>query len=306
MKQPARNIPASVLARLKNLADKDKIDFNFLLLRYLQERLVARVAISKYSSKFLLKGGLLLVTFDVEKARPTRDIDFLARGVKNQPEVLRTIFSEIVTSELADGVQFVSDSIKVDVIGELAEYNGLRVKIEGRIGTTRNIIQVDIGFGDIVKPEPATMDYPTMLSDDKVTVLAYSRESIITEKFEAIVKLGDFNSRMKDFYDIVFLSEHFDFEEAALADALKSTFDERQTSISDANTLLETGVGNPGDFEKLWDTFRKRTAVARDLSFEAAFRRIKYFLGPLVSSIAKDHPGKSKWSSAQAAWVEER
>ncbi len=125
MKQPARNIPASVLARLKNLADKDKIDFNFLLLRYLQERLIARVAISKYSSKFLLKGGLLLVSFDVEKARPTRDIDFLARGIQNQPEALRTIFSEIVTSELADGVQFVSESIKVEVIGELAEYNGV-------------------------------------------------------------------------------------------------------------------------------------------------------------------------------------
>ncbi|MCL5266967.1 MAG: nucleotidyl transferase AbiEii/AbiGii toxin family protein [Bacteroidetes bacterium] len=305
MKQLARNIPASVLARLKNLADNDKIDFNFLLLRYLQERLIARVAVSKYSSKFLLKGGLLLVSFDVEKARPTRDIDFLARGIQNQPEVLKTVFSEIVKSEFPDGVQFVSESIKVEVIGELAEYNGLRVKIEGRIGTTRNVIQVDIGFGDIVKPEPATMDYPTILSDDKVAVLAYSRESIIAEKFEAIVKLGDFNSRMKDFYDIVFLSDHFDFEESALAEALKSTFDQRQTSISDANKLLETGVGNPGDFERLWDAFRKRTKVASDLSFEAAFRRIQKFLGPVVSSIEKDHPSKSKWSSAHAAWVRE-
>jgi hypothetical protein len=89
MKQPPKNIGASILARLKNLADKDNIDFNFLLLRYLQERLIARVAISKHSRKFLLKGGLLLASFDVDKARPTRDIDFLARGIENRPEILK-------------------------------------------------------------------------------------------------------------------------------------------------------------------------------------------------------------------------
>jgi len=89
MKQPPKNIGASILARLRNLADKDNIDFNFLLLRYLQERLIARVAISKHSSKFLLKGGLLLASFDVDKARPTRDIDFLARGIENRPEILK-------------------------------------------------------------------------------------------------------------------------------------------------------------------------------------------------------------------------
>jgi predicted nucleotidyltransferase component of viral defense system len=303
MKQPAKNLPASVLARLKNLADKDNIDFNFLLLRYLQERLIARVAISKYSGKFLLKGGLLLVSFDVEKARPTRDIDFLARGIQNQPEVLRRIFSEIAKGELSDGVKFTLDSIKVEAIGELAEYNGLRIKIEGRIGTTKNAIQVDVGFGDIVKPEPATMDYPTMLSDDKVTILAYSKESVIAEKFEAIVKLGDFNSRMKDFYDIVFLSDHFDFDKGMLAEAIASTFTQRQTSISDGNKLLESGVGKPSDFEKLWDAFRKRTRVASELSFEKTFKRVQNFLGPVVTSIMKKGGGKSTWSSDQAAWV---
>jgi len=303
MKQPAKNLPASIPARLKNLADKDNVDFNFLLLRYLQERLIARVAISKYSDKFLLKGGLLLVSFDVEKARPTRDIDFLALGIQNQPEVLRSIFSEIATGELSDRVKFTPDSIKVDLIGELAEYNGLRIKIEGRIGTTKNVIQVDVGFGDIVKPEPASMDYPTMLSDDKVTVLAYSKESIIAEKFEAIVKLGDFNSRMKDFYDIVFLSNHFDFDEAVLAEAIERTFTQRQTPVADANKLLESGVGKPADFEKFWEAFRKRTRVASELSFEEAFRRVQNFLVPVVSSIMKESPHKSKWSNSKAMWV---
>jgi len=127
------------------------------------------------------------------------------------------------------------DSVRSEAIKENADYEGVRVKLTAKIGSARNTIQINFGFGDIVSPHPLQMDYPTLLDKENVRVLAYSKETIVAEKFEAIVKLTTFNTRMKDFYDISFLANEFNFEGAAIQEAIKNTFYRRQTSLSSAD-----------------------------------------------------------------------
>ena len=211
MKKKPVNIPASVLRRLKTVARKENFDFNFLLVRYIQERFLSRLAVSGYVNKFVLKGGFLLLAYNIERARPTRDIDFLGVDVSSDREDIERIIREIVSVQLDDGVNFLPASVKSQLIKEDEVYEGIRVKLIAKIGSARNSIQIDFGFGDIVTPHPLQMDYPTLLGTEIVKVLAYSKESIVSEKFEAIVKLTTFNTRMKDFHDISFLANEFDF-----------------------------------------------------------------------------------------------
>lgn len=212
MKKEPTNISASVLARLKNIANKEHLDFNFLLVRFIQERFLARLASSGYINKFVLKGGFLLLAYNIEKARPTKDIDFLGVDVSRDRYDLEHLIKEIVSIDLNDGVRFLNNSIKSEIIKEDADYEGIRIKITAGIGTARNTIQIDFGFGDIVSPHPLQMDFPTLLNKECVKVLAYSKEAIVAEKFEAIAKLTFFNTRMKDFYDVAFLASEFDFD----------------------------------------------------------------------------------------------
>jgi predicted nucleotidyltransferase component of viral defense system len=116
MKKPLSNISASVLARLKNISEKENLDFNFLLLRYIQERFLARLAISKYSKNLVLKGGFLLLAYNIEKARPTKDIDFLGVNIPNERKAIEQIVREIAVTKLDDGVDFLTGAIKCEEI----------------------------------------------------------------------------------------------------------------------------------------------------------------------------------------------
>ena len=291
-----------MLARLKNLAERDHLDFNFLLLRYIQERFLARLAGSKHADKFMLKGGFLLLAYNIQKARPTKDIDFLGINVPKDPKQLENLVLQITSIDADDGVQFRTESVKSEIINEDADYEGVRIKIEARIGTTKNIIRLDFGFGDIVTPTPLRMDYPAILDLTPVKVFAYSKESIVAEKFEAIVKLSSFNSRMKDFYDIVFLSNEFNFEGPLLQSAIQKTFARRETSLYSATRLLHSNLGEQASLQNLWRAFFKRSRLLTNEDFNVIFQSTRAFVGPIIDAMTAGKPMSLNWHRSTKEW----
>jgi len=230
MRSP-RNIPSSVRQRLLNRAKSDQRPFNELLQYYAMERFLYRLSQSAYADRFVLKGALMLRVWRSPELRPTMDIDMLGRMSNEEADIVDQI-RDILTADVeADGLAFDPDSIQAERITEDADYEGLRIRFPGTLGSARVNMQIDIGFGDVVYPGPEESDLPTMLNSPAPRLLCYSRESSISEKFEAMVKLGMLNSRMKDFYDIWLLSRQFDFDGAKLTEAIRLTFERRGTKL---------------------------------------------------------------------------
>ena len=302
MKKPTTNVSASILARLKNISEKENLDFNFLLLRYIQERFLARLAASKYVKKFVLKGGFLLLAYNIEKARPTKDIDFLGVNVSSERKELEKIIRAIASINVDDGIEFLSDSIKSEEIKEEAEYSGIRIKLTAKVGTARNTIQIDFGFGDIAIPQPRLMDYPTLLNNKSAKVLAYSKETIVAEKFEAIVKLTTFNSRMKDFFDIVFLANEFEFNGSILQSAISNTFKQRKTDLNSAMEMLDSDFGDQPNFKTSWEAFKKRIKQKSEESFKNVFAEIRQFLEMIVKAELENKTVDKTWNRITRKW----
>jgi len=233
MEKEVKNKSASVRAKLMNIARAEKIDFDFLLLRYFQEKFLYRLAISEFSDRFILKGGLSLICLKMPRSRPTKDIDFLAKEIKNDPVKLGHIFRSITAISCNDGVKFTSSSLISEQIKENADYEGIRIKIDATLGQARKKLQMDIGFGDVIIPRAIRMEFPTLLEEKPPRIKVYSIESIISEKFEAMVKLAMVNSRIKGFYDVYTLSVSYNFQSDRLKKAIESTFYRRKTSIPD-------------------------------------------------------------------------
>lgn len=302
LKEQPSNIAASVLARLKNIADKEHLDFNFLLVRYIQERFLSRLAVSGHVNKFVLKGGFLLLAYNIEKARPTRDIDFLGVDISSDRKNIENLMREIISVDMNDGVKFLPDSLKSESIKEGERYHGIRIKLIARIGSARNMIQVDVGFGDIVSPHPLQMNYPTLLNKGSIKVLAYSNETIVAEKFEAIVKLTTFNTRMKDFYDISFMAKEFSFNAALLREAIQQTFNRRQASIQSGQDLLNSNFGDQPHFDRHWEAFKKRTRLSSNQNFRSAFAEIQLFLLAVVELEVKTDARNMNWNRLTCRW----
>lgn len=175
-KREIKNYGRSVKDRLLTVSKESGIPYMTILVRYIQERLLYRVAQSEYRSNFFLKGGALLYAINQENARPTKDIDFLGTHVNNDGEYIRFIFAQIVSVSCEeDGILFDSDSIRVEDITQDKEYHGLRLTILASLDTVRQSISMDIGFGDVVTPGPQDLQYPLLLEDvPSMNVLAYS------------------------------------------------------------------------------------------------------------------------------------
>ena len=250
------NLTASVRDRLFAQAKKNGRPFNELLQYYAMERFLYRLAKSKYAGRFILKGALMLQVWQSPESRPTMDIDLL--GITSNDEVkIAEQIREILSIEVEpDGLHFDATSIRAERITEDAEYQGLRVRFRGSLGTAKINMQLDIGFGDVVFPEPELSKYPTILDFPAPQLLCYSRETAIAEKLQAMVKLGELNSRMKDFYDIWMLARQFDFDSVSLVEAIRKTFNRRQTDlpVSVAALSKEFAVAKQAE----WNAFRKR------------------------------------------------
>lgn len=230
-KPPIKNTGASVRARLLNRSKERREPFQLVLTDYVRERLLYRLSQTPHRDRFILKGAMLLTKWFDDPLRPTKDLDFLAIGNDDQEEMVR-IFKEVCTVPCDDGVVFDVGSIKVDRIREENEYGGLRITGSAKVDTAQLPIAIDIAFGDSVEPGFQEIDVPVLLPDFPAPHLrAYVRETVIAEKFQAMVMLGRANSRMKDFYDICVLSRHFDFKDDRLPRAIAATFARRKTEI---------------------------------------------------------------------------
>lgn len=202
----------SVKARLKNFAIKSGCTFQEALTYYGLERTIYRISISEYADNFVLKGGIFLYAlFGRNYERATTDVDLLAQRISNGSEEMKSVFQKIFSRDVDDALVFDVDSITVEDITEFKEYHGLHVSFVGYLDRTKIPISIDIGFGDVIYPETVKMDFPVILDMESPRVNAYSLETSIAEKMEAIIHNGYLNSRYKDFYDIYVLSKNMCF-----------------------------------------------------------------------------------------------
>ena len=293
MKSP-RNIPASVRQRILNRAKSDRRPFNELLQYYAMERFLYRLSQSAHADRFILKGALMLRVWRSPELRPTMDIDMLGRTSNKEADIIAQIRDILSMDVEADGLAFDADSIQTERITEDADYEGVRIRFRGALDSARINMQVDIGFGDVVYPEPEESELPTMLDSPAPRLLCYSRESSIAEKFEAMVKLGMLNSRMKDFYDIWLLSRQFDFDGAKLAEAIRLTFERRGTALP---TEIEAFTEPFIDAKQIqWTTFWKRLQQDHvPVSFREVTTAVDGFLAPVVAAISSGKPSPTNW-----------
>ncbi|MBY3115016.1 nucleotidyl transferase AbiEii/AbiGii toxin family protein [Rhizobium laguerreae] len=230
MAKEIRNVGASVRSRLLQLAKASGQSFDLVLTRFALERLLFRLSQSPHADRFVLKGAMLMMSWFDNPHRGTRDLDLLGFGDPSPDPMLET-FREILAQEADDGVTFDADTLHVDRIREALDYGGLRLRVIASISGARINLTIDIGFGDALEPGVEVLDYPSMLDFPMPRLRAYARETVIAEKFQAMVMLGRVNSRMKDFYDIWILSRSLDFSDDRLARAIAATFDRRETPI---------------------------------------------------------------------------
>lgn len=280
-KKEVKNIGASVKTKLMQLAKNRSVDFNSILLQYLHERFLYRLSISDYKENFILKGALSFLAYEISRLRPTKDIDFLGRATANDLENIKNIMKIVSETEYIDGVTFNSETITLERIKEDAEYEGVRVKIKGNLGTIKQKIQLDIGFGDIIVDGPKEINFPVLLEFPSPNIKVYSKESMIAEKFQAIVFLNYTTSRLKDFYDIFFLASSFSFDLKILKEAVNSTFTKRETPLSDRQVVFSDQFKNDKNKNEMWDAFLKRLKIDSNLNFEQIMQKIKVFLEPV-------------------------
>ena len=283
--KPLKNVPASVRQRLLNRSRSEKRPFNELLQYYAMERFLYRLSQSEHREKFILKGALMLRAWRAPEFRPTKDIDMLGITSNDESRIVQQIREIIAVDVEPDGLRFDAESMESERITEDADYVGVRVTFLCYLGSAKINMQVEVGFGDIVHPGPEELYLPTMLDYPQPRLLGYSRESVIAEKFEAMVKLGDLNSRMKDFYDIWLLSRQFEFDTGRLADAIRLTFQKRGTEIPDDLDAFDRGFADAKQVQ--WVAFRRRLGQDHvPKSFHEIVSVVREFLAPVVVTIA--------------------
>lgn len=293
-----KNVAASVRSRLLNLARETGRPFDELLIYFAMERFLYRLSLSPYRDRFILKGALLLTVWNLSPTRATRDIDLLGY-VENDLENVQRMVRDVCSQEVdADGIEFDPASIRAERIIEHGTYEGVRLAFHGRLQTANIAMRLDIGFGDVVYPEPLYMSLPTMLDMPAPLLRGYTCESVIAEKFEAMVKLGEVNSRMKDFYDIWRLSRQFDFSAEILGDAIQRTFDHRKTVIPKDPIPLRESFGQRREKQEQWRAFirRQRLGPAPD-DFAVVITELRSFLDPIVTNLGTTEHLRMYWGA---------
>lgn len=286
MKASKSNLPASVRQRLLNLSQTRGEAFDLVLVRFAVERLLFRLSQSPFADRFLLKGAMLFAVWSDGLHRPTRDVDLLGFSADDSGGI-GAIFRELCGLNVQpDGVEFIATSVKVSSIREDVRYGGLRVQLEARLAGARIPVQVDIGFGDAVTPAPETVTFPPLLDFTAPVLRAYPIYTVVAEKTEAMVSLGEANTRMKDFYDLRFLAAGFEFDGPQLVEALRATFARRATPLPTGApvTLTEDFATNQVRTTR-WRAFLQRNGLA-EVEFSAVMGEVRAFVGPALSAAA--------------------
>ena len=296
------DIAASVLARLKNKAAESGRSYQLCLQLFCQEEFLRRLEKSKYAENLVLKGGLFLYSLTDFDSRVTVDVDFLIRKISNTPEQLRGILEEIIA--VHTGNDFVVFEIKdVAPIAVAKKYAGIGVSIVARIKNTRTPFGIDFGVGDVIVPKQEKRKIPTQLDDFVApTVNTYSIETTVAEKIDAILSLMEFSSRMKDYYDIYYLANKFDFDGATLTEALKKTFENRGHSFTIEQFEQVMSFDNDEAMQKKWKAFVRKIDIKTD-DYSTVLKTIKVFLTKPFTAAVGGKEFTPKWSANNGEWI---
>lgn len=298
------DIASSVLARLKNKSKESGRSYQLCLQLFCQEEFLRRVEKSKYAENLVLKGGLFLYSITNFDSRVTVDVDFLLRSMPNTPEQLEAILNEIIAEDT--GNDFITFEIRsVAPIAVAKKYAGIGASIIARIKNTKTPFGIDFGVGDVIVPYQEKRKLPTQLPDfNSPTVNTYSIETTIAEKLDAILSLMEFSSRMKDYYDIYYLANKFDFDGAILTEALKKTFANRNHNFTIEQFQQVIEFDSDDVMQKKWKAFVKKINTKTD-AFEVVLRTIKEFLTAPFTAAIKDKMTDEQWSAAENSWKKE-
>jgi predicted nucleotidyltransferase component of viral defense system len=277
----------SIKAILLNLAKQKNLAFQQIITRYLHERLLYRISLSEYKSHFVLKGGNLMYAIEGLQTRPTIDIDMLAKNLNNDKENMKQIFQKICEILYEnDCVIFNSETITVSDIAEEKKYSGIRLLIKSQFDTIKQTIQIDIGFGDIIIPGAVAISFPVLLKElDSPEILTYSIETVIAEKFHAMITLGNTNSRMKDFYDVYILLKNIDVNEENLSEAILQTFRHRNTDFVKEHELFIKSFHENTNRNIMWKAFLRKMGTKDNLDFSDVLISITERLYPIYKTL---------------------
>ena len=290
-----RNVTASIHQRLLNVAREEGRPFNEVLQYYGLQRFLYRLAKSEYRDRFVLKGALMLAAWDSPVTRPTRDIDLLGR-IENLPETVADAMRDICEVAMGeDGLRFDGENVSAERIIEGASYAGVRVRFTGYLGAARIPMQIDVGFGDALVPEATEVELPTILDLPPTVLLGYSRESVIAEKLQIMVALGELNSRMKDFYDVWLLATRYAFEGSVLVEAISATFSRRNTPVALPIVALGERFADE-EREVAWRAFVRRNRLTQPETLGEALQVIRVFLHPVMSAVAEQRGFAREWA----------
>jgi predicted nucleotidyltransferase component of viral defense system len=291
-----RNLDVSVKNKLLDISRKSNTDYNYIIIQYAQERFLYRLSKSEYVNNFILKGAVFLFSSSKSKFRQTKDIDFLGKGISIAEDNLKKIIGEISKIKYEDGLVFKSDEITTEIITKEKNYNGIRVSLPFALATIKNILSIDVGFGDELYKKAETLDYPTILDMESPKINAYSVETVIAEKFEAIVKLNFLTSRMKDFYDLIFIAENYELTKSDLLNSIKRTFETRETAISNRKIIYQYEFKNDDEKQKQWKGFLKRIKSEMEDNFITIINKLEKFIEPVFGNVEDDLSwNKDKW-----------
>ncbi len=296
------DIAASVLARLKNKAKESGRSYQLCLQLFCQEEFLRRLEKSQYSENLVLKGGLFIYSVTDFDSRVTVDVDFLLRKVPNTPEQLQTVIETIISTPT--GNDFVAFEIKdIAPIAVAKKYAGIGVSLVARIKNTKTPFSIDFGVGDVIVPKQEKRKIPTQLDGfTSPTVNTYSLETTIAEKIDAILSLMEFSSRMKDYYDIYYLANKFDFDGATLTEALRKTFENRGHTFTAEQFEQVMAFDSDDAMQKKWKAFVRKIDTKTD-DYGTVLRMIKEFLTePFTAAILNDKFTKS-WSANDNNWI---
>lgn len=268
---------ASVLTKLKNKAKESGRSYQLCLQLFCQEEFLRRLENSRYANNFVLKGGLFIYTLTEFESRVTMDIDFLLQRLPNTPQQLKTVIEEIILTDT--GNDYISFEVRnIQPIAVTKKYAGITASLMAKIKNTNTPINIDFGVGDVIIPRQEKRAIPTQLAEfEKPVVNTYSLETTIAEKIDAILDLMEYSSRMKDYYDIYYLSKHFEFDSEILSEAMRKTFANRNHSFSKEQFDQVMQFGTNPEMKKKWHFFARKINI-NDIDFEEVMREIKEFL----------------------------
>ena len=289
-KEPIKNYGKSIRNKLLNISKEKNIFHQTILTRYFQERLLYRMSQTRFRSNFYLKGGALMYAYEKFAARPTLDIDFLGNSISNEGESIVAAFREICSVPYEeDGITFDIDHITAQDITEFKDYHGVRISIPVRMDSITQVLTMDIGFGDVVTPKPIDLDYPKLLEHlPSVNILAYSLETVIAEKFHAVIDLADQNSRMKDYYDLYNLLSKEKYDRNIIQEAIKHTFDNRHTPYDASTMFFRKDFAENQQMQVRWKAFLRKITKSDEVSFSDVVTFIQNTMRPYWERLANE------------------